>query len=83
MTPNHDTAKVLLTITCVATAACYYAQYRLRKYEFKNRTDGGSVRFATYGASVGHRITMSLVRVLAPSFALFSVFGAIMEILRP
>jgi hypothetical protein len=37
----------------------FYIKYRLKKYEFENRTDGGVVLFKSFGASIGHKYSKS------------------------
>ncbi|MCR6644241.1 MAG: hypothetical protein NVV62_06855 [Terricaulis sp.] len=57
--------------------AAFYWKYRLDKYEFENRTDGGVVQFRNFGAAQFHRFQ----RVLNGLLGIVAVLGAIAAVL--
>jgi hypothetical protein len=54
------------------------AGYRLGKYEFENRTDGGVVQFTSYGAAIRHSLKGQVLGVVVLVSALTAVAGAVM-----
>ncbi|HRE45314.1 MAG TPA: hypothetical protein PKY87_15265 [Terricaulis sp.] len=60
-------------LAVAALLAAFYWKYRLDKYEFENRTDGGVVQFRNFGAAQFHRVQ----RVLNGILGFAAVLGAI------
>ncbi len=58
-------------------AAAFYWKYRLDKYEFENRTDGGVVQFRSFGAAQFHRFQ----RMLNGIVGVAGVLGAVAAVL--
>lgn len=55
---------IVLAISGIIFAICCYKGYKLKKYEFENRTDGGVVQFDSFGASVRHNLMERFVWVV-------------------
>ena len=70
--------QLLLGITCIIGGIAivgfrYYLSYRLRKYEFENRTDGGVIQFKSFRAATGHGLSKRFVNLVSVLGAL--IFG--------
>ncbi len=61
-------------------AAAFYWKYRLDKYEFENRTDGGVVQFRDFGAAQFHRFQRFLIGIVG-SIGVLAVLAGIVAVL--
>lgn len=79
-----DGEKAMVIGYCVAAVAilalAIYWKYRLDKYEFENRTDGGVVQFRDFGAAQFHRFQRFLIGIVG-SVGVLAVLGGILAVL--
>ena len=55
----------LIIIVCIAVFIKSFKEiYKMSKYEFKNRTEGGAVKFRSFEDSIKHNGKMMLYSVL-------------------